>query len=55
MSVGKTDDDGNISISTNENVKVYKEEDILITCKGKIIFIGGKYERGRYCIPLMQT
>jgi hypothetical protein len=31
MSVGKTADDGNISIFTKEGVAVYKEEDVLIT------------------------
>ena len=34
MSVGKTADDGNVSVLTREAVKIYKEEDILITCKG---------------------
>jgi hypothetical protein len=37
MSVGKTADDGNISIFTKEGVSVYKEEDVLITCKGEAI------------------
>ena len=55
MSVGKTADDGNISIFTKEDVKVYKEEDVLITCKGTPIFIGKRDERGRYRIPLQQT
>ena len=40
MSVGKTADDCNISIFTKEGVKVYKEEDVLITCKGKANLIG---------------
>jgi hypothetical protein len=40
MSVGKTADDGNIYIFTKEGVSVYKEEDVLITCKGKAILIG---------------
>ncbi len=40
MSVGKTADDGNIPIFTKEGVAVYKEEDVLITCKGKAILIG---------------
>ena len=31
MSVGKTADDGNISVFTKEDVKVYKEKDVLIT------------------------
>jgi hypothetical protein len=40
MSVGKTADDGNISIFTLEGVSVNKEEDVLITCKGEAILIG---------------
>jgi hypothetical protein len=40
MSIGKTADDGNISIFTKEGVSVYKEEDVLITCKGEAILIG---------------
>ena len=35
MSAGKTSDDGNISMFTKDDVKIYKEEDILITCKGE--------------------
>jgi hypothetical protein len=34
MSVGKTADDGTVSVFTKEGVKVFKEEDMLITCKG---------------------
>ena len=55
VSVGKTSDEGNVSVFTNEDVKVYKEEDVLITCKGKPILIGRRDERGRYRISLMQT
>ena len=33
MSVGKTADDGNDSIFTVEDLTVFKEKDILITCK----------------------
>jgi hypothetical protein len=55
MSVGKTADDGNISIFTKEGVSVYKEEDILITCKGEAILIGKHDKRGRYRIPLAQN
>ena len=54
MSVGKTADDGNVSVFTKEEVKVYKEEDILITCKGEPILVGRRDERGRYRIPLVQ-
>ena len=38
MSVGKTADDGNVSIFTKEGVTVYKEQYVLITCQGKHIF-----------------
>ncbi len=55
MSIGKTADDGNISIFTKEGVAVYKEEDVLITCKGESILIGKQDERGRYRIPLVQN
>ena len=34
MKVWKTADDGNVSMFTKEGVKIYKEKDILITCKG---------------------
>ena len=54
MSVGETLDDGNVSVFTKEDVKVYKEEDVLITCKGKPILVGKRDECGRYCIPLIQ-
>ena len=40
MSVGKTADDSNVSVFTKEDVKIYKEEDGLITCKGEPILIG---------------
>ena len=55
MSVGKTSDDGNVSIFTHEKVQLYKEEDVLITCRGKPIIIGKRDTRGRYRISLMQT
>lgn len=55
LSVGKVADDGNVSIFTREDVKVYKEHDVLITCKGEAILIGRRDERGRYRIPLMQN
>ena len=54
MSVGKTSDSGNVSVFTERDVKVYKEEDVLITCKGKPILVGRRDERGRYRIPLVQ-
>ena len=55
MSVGKTADNGNVSIFTKKYMKVYKEEDVLITCRDKPILVGRIYERGRYRILLMQT
>ena len=54
MSVGRTADDGTISIFTKEGVTVHKEEDVLITCKGEPILIGVRDEHGRYRVPLMQ-
>ena len=39
MSVGKTADDGNVSIFTKDGVTVYKEEDVLITCHRKLILV----------------
>ena len=46
MRVGKMADDGNISISTKKGASVYKEEDVLITCKGEAILIGKQDKRG---------
>ncbi len=40
MSVGKTSNNGTISVFTKTGIPVFKEEDILITCKGKPILIG---------------
>ena len=54
LSVGQTADDGDVSIFTKEGVSVYKEEDVLIMCKGAAILIGKRDERGRYRIPLTQ-
>jgi hypothetical protein len=54
MSVGKTANDGTISIFTKDGVTVHKETDVLITCKGEPILIGVRDERGRYQIPLIQ-
>ena len=54
MSVGKVNDDGNISIFTKDNVKVYKEEDVLITCKGQPILNGVRTKGSQYRIPLDQ-
>ena len=54
MSVGKTADNGNVSIFTKDGVTVYKEEDVLITCQRNPILIGKRDEHGRYRIPLPQ-
>ena len=55
MSIGNTSNDGNVSIFTDEKLQVYKEEYVLITCRGKPIFIVEWDEHRRYRIPLMQT
>jgi hypothetical protein len=54
LSVGKVNDDGNVSIFTRKGVSVHKEEDVLITVKGQPVMIGRRDERGRYRIPLVQ-
>ena len=54
MSVGKTADDGTISIFTKDGVTVHKEHDVLITCRGEPLLIGVRDERGRYRVPLVQ-
>ena len=51
MSVSKTTNDGTVSVFTKEGVNVFKEEDVLITCKGKSIRIGVRDSHGRYQIP----
>ena len=55
MSVGRTADDGNVSIFNKKDVKEYKEKDVISTCRGTPILIGRRDERGRYRIPLMKT
>ena len=40
MSVGKTADDGTISIFTKDRVTVHDKKDVVITCKNKPLFIG---------------
>jgi hypothetical protein len=40
MSMGKTSDDCTISVFTKEGINVFKEVDVLITCKGEPILIG---------------
>jgi hypothetical protein len=45
MSVGKTANNGAISIFTKDGVAVHKETDVLITCKGEPILIGVRNEQ----------
>ena len=52
-SVGKTADNGTVSVFTKEGVNVFKEEDVLITCKGKPILIGVRDSHCQYRIPLV--
>ncbi len=54
MSVGKTSDDGMVLVFTKEGINVFKEEDVLITCKREPILIGIRDNQGWYWIPLMQ-
>jgi hypothetical protein len=54
MSVGKTANKGTVSVFTKDGINVFKEEDVLITCKGKPILIRVRDGHGRYQIPLMQ-
>jgi hypothetical protein len=54
MSMGKISDDGMVSVITKEGANVFKEEDVLITCKGEPILIGIQDNQGQYRIPLMQ-
>ncbi len=54
MGVGKTANNGTISIFTKNGVTVHKEMDVLITCKGEPILIGVRDEQGRYQTPLIQ-
>ena len=56
MSAEKTSNDGTISIftKTKTDVTVFKEEDVLITFKGKPVLIGMQDERGQYQILLLQ-
>jgi hypothetical protein len=54
MSVGKTANEGTVSVFTKDGINVFKEEDVLITCKGKPILIGVRDGHRRYWIPLMQ-
>jgi hypothetical protein len=46
MSVGKTADDSTVLLFTKEGINVFKEEDVLITCKGEPILIGFQDNQG---------
>jgi hypothetical protein len=46
MSLGKTSDDGTVSVFMKEGVNVFKEEEVLITCKGEQIIIGIQDNQG---------
>eukprot|EP00804_Cyclotella_cryptica_P022984 CCRYP_014977-RA/>CCRYP_014977-RA protein AED:0.29 eAED:0.29 QI:0/0/0/1/0/0/4/0/551 len=54
VSVGKTAADGTISIFTKDGVTIHKENDVLITCHGKLLLIGVCDEHGCYRIPRVQ-
>jgi hypothetical protein len=54
MSMGKTSDDGTVSVFVKEGVNVFKEEDVLITCKREPILISIQDNQGQYRIPVMQ-
>jgi hypothetical protein len=54
MSMGKPADDGTVLVFTKESINIFKEEDILITCKGEPILIGAQDNQGWCRIPLMQ-
>ncbi len=46
MSLGKTLDDGMVSVFTKEDINIFKEEANLITCKGEPILIGIQDNQG---------
>lgn len=54
LSIGLIADDNNMAIFLKDDVKIYREQDVLITCKGKPLLVGVRDERGRYRIPLVQ-
>jgi len=54
ISVGKLADDDTVSIFNKDGVSVFKEEDVLIKCKGIPLLVGARDERGRYRVPLVQ-
>jgi hypothetical protein len=54
MSMGKSSEDGMVSVFTKEGINVFKEEDVLITCKEEPILIVIQDNQGQYQILLMQ-
>eukprot|EP00804_Cyclotella_cryptica_P008931 CCRYP_012040-RA/>CCRYP_012040-RA protein AED:0.26 eAED:0.26 QI:0/0/0/1/1/1/2/0/686 len=55
MSVGKTSDDGTISIFTKDGVTIHKEQDVLITCHGKPLLIGVPHTASPTLRPMATT
>lgn len=55
LSIRRVADNGNVSMLDKNEVDVYKEEDVIISCKGKPIMIGNQDERGCYRMPLMKS
>ncbi len=54
MNVGKTSDTSMVSVFMKEGVNIFKEEEVLITCKRESILIGIRDNQGQNQIPLMQ-
>jgi hypothetical protein len=54
MSVDKTSDNGTVSVFMKEGINIFREEDVLITRKGKPILIGIQDNQGQYLMPMMQ-
>jgi hypothetical protein len=48
MSLGKTSDNGMVSVFTNKGINGFKEENVLITCKGEPILIDIQDNQGQY-------
>ncbi len=46
MSMGETSDEGTILVFMKESINIFKEEDVLITCKGEPILIGIQDNQG---------
>jgi hypothetical protein len=54
MSMSKTLVNGMVLVFRKEGINVFKEEDVLITCKGEPILIGIQNNQRQYQIPLLQ-